>query len=80
MIDRGVRALVVDPKTPSTLYAGTYKGVFKSTDSGENWSVASTGLTPENNVDALVIDHITPSTLYGADQMGLFKSTNAGQD
>jgi len=35
------------PADTCTLYAGTLdKGVFKSTDAGENWSAANTGLTP----------------------------------
>ena len=29
-----ISALAIDPTTPSTLYAGTYGGVFKSTDAG----------------------------------------------
>ncbi len=40
-----IRALAIDPATPSTLYAGTgYGGVFKSTDGGENWEAVNTGL------------------------------------
>ena len=57
-----VHALAIDPITPSTLYAGTGGGVFKSTDAGATWSAANTGLT--NAVDALAIDPVTPSTLY----------------
>jgi len=33
-------ALAIDPSTPSTLYARTFAGVFKSTDSGGSWSAA----------------------------------------
>ena len=41
-----VSALAIDPKTPATLYAGTYNGgVFKSTNGGGNWSAVNTGLT-----------------------------------
>jgi len=40
-----VRALAIDPDTPTTLYAGTGGGVFKSTNGGANWSAVNTGLT-----------------------------------
>ena len=34
-------ALAINPATPSTLYAGTEDGVFKSTDSGGTWVAAT---------------------------------------
>ena len=66
-------ALAIDPATPTTLYAGTdFGGVFKSTDGGENWSAANTGLT-SGDVNALAIDPETPTTLYaGTDFGGVF--------
>src|SRR5439155_904852 len=33
-----VRAIAIDPTTPTTLYAGTDSGVFKSVDGGATWS------------------------------------------
>ena len=73
-----VRALAIDPQTPTTLYAGTYGGVFKSTDGGGNWSTVNTGLTA-TGVYALAIDPQTPATLYaGTDGGGVFKSTDGG--
>ena len=49
--------------TPTTLYAGTWGGVFKSTNGGGNWSAVNTGLT-DTYVNALAIDPATPATLY----------------
>ena len=61
----GVAALAIDPRTPSTLYAGTDSvGVFKSTDAGDTWISADTGLPDGYSVAALAIDPHTPSTLY----------------
>lgn len=37
-----------------TVYAGTYNGVFKSTDSGHNWTPTSLGLE-NNHVNSLAI-------------------------
>src|SRR5512147_1718044 len=58
-----VYALAIDPSTPSTLYAGTFGGgIFKSTDSGTNWTAMNAGLT-NVNVYALAISSMPlPST------------------
>jgi hypothetical protein len=86
---QGVSALAIDPRTPSTLYAGTsypydydvtsgiYNGVFQSTNSGASWT--ATGLINPRGVSALAIDPTTPSTLYaGTGTGGVFQSTNSG--
>ena len=73
-----IRALAIDPQTPTTLYAGTWDGVFKSTDGAATWSEFNAGLT-HTDVYALAIDPQTPTTLYaGTWGGGVFKSTNGG--
>src|SRR5712664_3508510 len=74
----GVLSLVIDPLTPTTLYAGTSSsGVFKSSDGGASWS--ATGLTGIGDVLTLTIDPLTPTTLYaGTSTSGVYKSTNSG--
>jgi uncharacterized repeat protein (TIGR02543 family) len=72
-----VEALAIDPQTPDTLYAGTYHGVFKSTNGGTNWTAMNTGLT-NPYIRALAINPQTPDTLYAGTYSGVFKSTNGG--
>jgi hypothetical protein len=65
-----INALAMDPVTPTTLYAGTVIGVFKSTDGGGNWTLVNTGLTEiytgvwpgltNTEVHALAIDPAAP--------------------
>jgi photosystem II stability/assembly factor-like uncharacterized protein len=75
-----VVALVVDPVTPSTTFAGTLgSGVLKTTDGGTSWATANGGL-PTTNVLALAIDPVTPSTLYAGTDAGVFKSADAGRN
>ena len=59
-----VRALAIDPQTPTTLYAGTVGGVFKSSDGGVSWTASV--ITPYYSVrvDALAIDPKIPTTIY----------------
>jgi hypothetical protein len=74
-----INALAIDPKTPTTLYAGTEGGVFKSTDGGEAWSAVNIGLpwigeslSGFASVTALAIDSATPTTLYAGTEDGVF--------
>ena len=39
-----VRDIVINPKTPSTIYAGSVNGIFKSEDDGESWIAINQGL------------------------------------
>jgi hypothetical protein len=76
-----VRVLVVDPFTPSTLYAGTSSGVsrlFRSDDCGGNWSPISDGLTSHLTVHEVAINPVTPTTLYISTPSGVFRSTDRG--
>ncbi len=70
-----VRALAIDPQTPSNLYAGTDRGVFKSQDGGISWSPVNNGLTALT-VYALALDPSAPGTLYAGTNAGVFRSTN----
>ena len=72
------RALAVDPAHPNTLYAGTWEGLYKSTDAGRSWSKASAGLT-NPVVWPLAVDPANPQTaLAGTFGGGIFKTTDGG--
>src|SRR5262249_52906074 len=67
-----VFAVAIDPSTPTTLYAGTTGGVFKSTNAGTNWAAMNAGLT-SSNVLSFAINPVMPLTVYaGTDGNGVF--------
>ncbi|HEX6833482.1 MAG TPA: hypothetical protein VF132_08110, partial [Rudaea sp.] len=73
-----VRALLVDPSNPGTIYSasgGTGPanpgGVYKSTDGGANWISISAGF-PATAATALALDPIDPSVLYAGTNGGVF--------
>jgi hypothetical protein len=79
-----IAALVIDPQTPTTLYASLAAwGVFKSTDGGGHWSNT---LAPHGGAWSLAIDPQTPTTLYAGRQWvrpeygeaSILKSTDGG--
>ena len=52
--------IVIDPLNPGTVYAGTVNGVFKSADSGMNWTSANTGFPASTSVFALAVEPVSP--------------------
>jgi hypothetical protein len=77
-----VYCIVADPSHPSTLYAGTDQGVFKSDDAGASWRAAGAGM-PAVRVQTIAVDPTATSTLYagtltpsGVGSVGIFKSTD----
>jgi len=82
-----VSAIVIDPKTPSTVYAASRDirmGVVKSTDGGTNWTAVNSGLPPSIPIYrefpdpiALAIDPETPATLYAGVRTEAFGSPSA---
>jgi photosystem II stability/assembly factor-like uncharacterized protein len=79
-----VNALVMDPSSSATLYAGFSRsgssggGVFKTTSAGAAWVPAGPGL-PDRPVESLAIDPAAPSRLYaGTSGAGVFTSGDGG--
>lgn len=73
----GVNVLMVDPKTPTTLYAGTTKGLFKTVDGAVSWTRIGEQL-PDQFISWLVVDPASPRTLYVAGRNGVSKSEDGG--
>ncbi|HWT03932.1 MAG TPA: Calx-beta domain-containing protein, partial [Pyrinomonadaceae bacterium] len=78
-----INAIALDPKTPSTVFAGTNNRLFKSTDGGNNWRELNTGV-PNAEVMEIVVDPLTPSNVYMAVNSfsvgsGVYKSVDGGE-
>lgn len=72
-----VISLAIDPATPSTMYAGTRNGLYRSTDGGTNWTALDSALSG-TSIWILAIDPDTPATLYAGTGKGVFQSTDSG--
>ena len=79
--DAMVRTLAVHPKSPSTIYAGTERGVYRSDDAGGTWRLEE-GPLREHCVWALAIDPQRPQTMFAGTgtpaPARLFRSTDGG--
>ena len=72
-----VQALAIAPANPTSLYAGTPRGVFKTTNGGQSWTAS--GLATQS-LYTFAISPANPSTLYaGTQDGGVFQSTDGGQ-
>ncbi len=80
LTSRNVRALVIDPQVPTTLYAGTINGgVFKSIDGAGTWHGVNSGLS-DVDATAIAIDPQNPRMIYaGTTDVGAFRSTDGGR-
>lgn len=65
-----------DPAEPSTLYAMTGRGLYRSTDAGASWTL----LPLEGSFTALAVAPSSPPALYVAQQgRGVLRSTDRGE-
>ena len=74
-----VSNIAVDRLHPSTVYVGSSQGLFKSTDSGVQWTALDTGVASKD-LQVVAADPFTSGTVYaGISQNNLLKSTDAGR-
>ena len=74
----GVNTLVIDPQITDTVYAGTTKGLFKTTNRGDSWTCIGQSLA-DQYVSCLVVDPTNPNVLYAGGRAGVQKSFDGGQ-
>jgi len=80
----GGQVLLVDPRTPDRVYAGTYLGLFKSVDGGRSWARSETGLPFRYGLPvpifSLAAAPSQPDALYaGTSEWGVARSRSAGE-
>ncbi len=73
-----IRSIVKDYKDSQTIYLGTSKGIFKSTNGGETWVQKNSGLTTKY-VESVLIDPSDNRIIYVGTDDFLFKSTDSGE-
>lgn len=68
-----VRALAVDPVTPTNVYVGTLTAFSRSTNGGASWTT-----TLSRNIRSIVVNPASPNIVLVAANGGVWRSTNFG--
>jgi photosystem II stability/assembly factor-like uncharacterized protein len=74
----GVNAIEVDRSNPDIVYAGTTKGLFRTTNKGEQWERIGQSL-PDPFVSSIVLHPTDLSILYIGGPRGICKSADGGK-
>ncbi|MGQ0601935.1 MAG: WD40/YVTN/BNR-like repeat-containing protein, partial [Anaerolineales bacterium] len=81
MTNLNCRTMVMNPITPSILFAATEYGDYRSTDGGSNWQRIRGNGSQYTWGTQFVVDASSPTTIYLADYSeGILKSTNSGNN
>jgi photosystem II stability/assembly factor-like uncharacterized protein len=73
----GVNQLIIDPSDTKVIYAGTTKGLFKTSNKGMSWSKITTGLG-DPYVSSFVVNPQNTLHLYMGTSEGVFESLDGG--
>ena len=75
-----VQALVQAPSDPHILFAGTYQGVYRSSDSGATWTqISPPGSHEIHEIESLAVDPADPGTVYAGTWHLPWKTTDGGE-
>ena len=90
LVNIAVNSMILDPRNPNHLYAGTGEGYFnidavrgagvlQSTDGGESWAqIPSTATSDFYYVQKMIMSQGSSQRLYAATRTGVFRSTDGG--
>jgi photosystem II stability/assembly factor-like uncharacterized protein len=74
-----VYVLAIDPQVPSTLYGGSYGGMYKSVNSGQTWFPIRNGFPSVQYIQAIEVDpHNSNIVFASAYKDYLYRSSDGG--
>ncbi len=74
----GVNVILVDPVDSNVVYAGTTKGLFRSTNRGERWEEIGQSLT-DQFISTIAIHPTQPTIMYVGGRAGVLKSVDGAK-
>lgn len=74
-----IHAMVQSTKNPNLILAGTTEGVWKSENSGEDWTKIESPTMPIPAIDSLAIDPTDDNTIYAGTWWRAYKTTDGGK-
>jgi photosystem II stability/assembly factor-like uncharacterized protein len=78
--EEALHSLTQSSKNPDLLLVGTNRGLYRSLDAGESWTLLPTAATPGLiNIESLAIDPRNPNVIYAGTWYLPYKTTDGGQ-
>ncbi len=78
---QSIRAFAQAPSNPRVLFAGTLKGVFRSSDAGASWTqISPPGSQEIHEVESLAVDPGDPDVVYAGTWHLPWKTTDGGKN
>lgn len=74
-----VGSLAMDPRSTSTIYAGTWWRPYKSIDAGKSWRLIKNGMIDDSDVFAITLDPRNPENVIASACSGIYASQNGGE-
>lgn len=74
-----IHAMVQSTKNPDLILAGTTEGIWKSENSGEDWTKIDSDTMPVPAIDSLAIDPRDDNTIYAGTWWRAYKTTDGGK-
>ncbi len=74
-----IHAMVQSTKNPDLILAGTTEGIWKSENSGEDWTKIQSDTMPVPAIDSLAIDPTDDNTIYAGTWWRAYKTTDGGK-
>ena len=75
-----VESLAIDPRTASTIYAGTWYLPYKSTDGGQSWRSIKNGIIDDSDIFAIDIDPRDANHVIASACSGIYETSNGGDN
>ncbi len=75
---RNFDSIVIDPRDPRVVYAGTYHLAWKTNDGGREWVPIHAGMAGDSDVMSLSLDPAAPEHVFASACSGIYHSENGG--
>lgn len=75
-----IHSMFQSKKNPDFIVVGTTDGMWKSTDSGENWNKIESKTMPDTTIDSIAIDPRDDDTIYAGTWWRAYKTTDGGKN
>ena len=74
----GINSIEIDRTNPDIVYAGTTKGLYRTTSKGESWERIGQSI-PEPFISSIVLHPSDSSIIYAAGPAGVWESADGGK-